>query len=245
VIIHTRWTTTNGRFTPTWQLSFDRLRTQSAQAATFLQYCAFLHHVGISQAIFQNSAIHIESSFADQEPDSLSNAKDFLGLFLTSGAWDTRKFLKILSEIRSYSLIDFDDKAKMYSIHPLVHDWIRTTISDGEATRVSAQCILGMSVRWQFGSEDYSFRRTLLPHIDAALQGGTAIASDLAAGLGLIYSEGGRWREAEKLQVLVMEKRKRVLGEEHPDIVDEHGQPGVDVPEPGPVERGRGAGGAG
>jgi len=74
-----------------------------------------------------------------------------------------------------------------------------------------------MSVSWEFGSGDYSFRRTLLPHIDAALQGGLHTGSDLTARLGLIYSEGGRWKEAEDLFVQVMETTKRVLGEEHPD----------------------------
>ena len=105
---------------------------------------------------------------------------------------------------------------RSYSIHPLVHDWIRGTMPHGEATRVSTQCILGMSVIGQFGSKDYSFRRTLLPHIDVALQGGTSTGSHLIASLGQIYSEGGRWKEAEKLEVLVMETRKRMLGEEHP-----------------------------
>ena len=86
----------------TWQISLERLRTHSVQVATFLQQCAFLHHHGISQAIFQNDAVNIELAFADQEPNSLANAKDLLGFFLTSGAWDTWKFLKILSKIRSY-----------------------------------------------------------------------------------------------------------------------------------------------
>ena len=94
----------------------------------------FLHHDGISQAIFQNAAVNIESSFADQELNALCNAKEFLASFVTSGAWDTQKFLKVLSEIRAYSLIDFDDKAKLYSIHPLVHDWICVTMSHGEDT---------------------------------------------------------------------------------------------------------------
>jgi len=144
----------------TWQLSFDWLRTHSAHAIAFLQHCAFLHHNRISPAIFQNAIANIKLPFADQELNSLRNAKDFLSLFLMSGVWDTQKFLKVLSDIRSYSLIDFDDKAKTYSIHPLVHDWIRATMSHGQATRASAQCILGMSVSWKFGSEDYSFRPT-------------------------------------------------------------------------------------
>jgi hypothetical protein len=29
----------------------------------------------------------------------------------------------------------------------------------------------------------------------------------------------GRWKEAERLRVQVMESRKRVLGEEHPDTL--------------------------
>ena len=207
----------------TWQLSFERLRTHSAPAATFLQHCAFLHYDGIFQEIFQKAAVVIEWSFPDHEPDSVSDAKDFLGLFITSGAWDTRKFLNIISEIRSYSLIDFDDKANLYSIHPLVHDWIRATMSYGDATRASAQCMLGMSVIWNLGSESYSFRRALLPHIDAALQGGIATGSHLTASLGYIYHEGGRWKEAAKLEALVMETRKQVLGEEHPDLLGSMG----------------------
>jgi len=154
----------------------------------------------------------LELSFADQEPNSLSNAKDFLGLFVMSGAWDTQKFLKILSEIRSYSLIDFDDQEKMCSIHPLVHDWILDTISCGKVTCASALCILGMSFSWKFVSEDYSFRQTLLPQIDVALQCVTSIGPFLGARLVHIYGEGGRWKETEELQVLVVEMTKQVHG---------------------------------
>ena len=33
------------------------------------------------------------------------------------------------------------------------------------------------------------------------------------------YLNQGRWAEAEQLQVQVLETRKRVLGEEHPDLL--------------------------
>ena len=36
------------------------------------------------------------------------------------------------------------------------------------------------------------------------------------SNLALIYRNQGRWKEAEELQVRVMEIRKRMLGEEHP-----------------------------
>ena len=37
--------------------------------------------------------------------------------------------------------------------------------------------------------------------------------------VGLAYSLGGRWKEAEELDVQVMETTKRVLGEEHPSTL--------------------------
>jgi hypothetical protein len=54
-----------------------------------------------------------------------------------------------------------------------------------------------------------------LPHVDAALQGGTNVVPDVAARLQRVYVDGGRWKEAEKLDVLMMETRKQVVGEEH------------------------------
>ena len=37
--------------------------------------------------------------------------------------------------------------------------------------------------------------------------------------VGLAYNLRGRWKEAEELEVQVMETRKRVLGAEHPDTL--------------------------
>ena len=60
----------------------------------FLQHCAYLHHDGISQATFENAAVNITSQLYDQEPNSVRNAKDLLGVFVKSGTWDMQKFLK-------------------------------------------------------------------------------------------------------------------------------------------------------
>jgi Tetratricopeptide repeat len=39
------------------------------------------------------------------------------------------------------------------------------------------------------------------------------------ASLAATYWNQGRWKDAEKLEVYVMEASQRVLGEEHPDTV--------------------------
>src|SRR3984957_5138930 len=206
----------------TWTMSFERL---SAQAATFLKICAFLHHDGISEAIFQNGARNLANYVpplpaTNQELDSLSTAKAFINWFrATDVLWDTQKFLDVIIEIRSYSLIDFYPKNCLYSIHPLVHSWTLTVIADGASIRICTQYILGMSCSLGSDTEDHIFRRTLLPHVDAALQDGTNAVPDVAPRLERVYIDGGRWEEAEKMGVLFLETSKRVLGEEHPDTL--------------------------
>ena len=77
----------------------------------------------------------------------------------------------------------------------------------------SMLCSLGSNTK------DYRFRQTLLPHIDTALQGSTDAVLDVTARLGPVYVDGGQWKEAAKLHVLVMETRKQVLCKEHPDTL--------------------------
>jgi hypothetical protein len=110
----------------------------------------------------------------NQELDSLSAAKGLMNWFwMTEGLWDMQKFLNVVIKIRSYSLIYFDPDNCLYSIHLLVHAWTLTIIADGVLIRRCTQSILGMSCSLGSDSEDYRFRWTLLPHVDAALQGGT------------------------------------------------------------------------
>ena len=39
------------------------------------------------------------------------------------------------------------------------------------------------------------------------------------SNLAVIYANQGRWEEAEALEIEVLEKRKQVLGEDHPDTL--------------------------
>ena len=156
----------------TWLISFKRL---SAQSTMFLKLCAYLHHDSISEAIFRNAASNATtyepssivdrpkpskpkfrfgwkrrrkmSRLPDAAQESGSRMKDFLAGFQTlESAWDSQKFRTMITEIRSYSLIEFDQGNQTYSIHPLVHAWIHTMIPNDEAIRACTQWILGVSI---------------------------------------------------------------------------------------------------
>src|SRR5258707_10761126 len=72
-----------------------------------------------------------------------------------------------------------------------------------------------------FNNEDYEYRRTLLQHISnsRASLNPEEITPSVLSRIALVYDEQGRWKEAETLEVVVMEKRKQVLGDDHPDTL--------------------------
>ncbi|HXP49251.1 MAG TPA: tetratricopeptide repeat protein, partial [Bacteroidia bacterium] len=207
----------------TWNISFEQL---SPHASTFLKICAFLHNDYITEEIFQNAAVNIATITSDlpiiiQELDSFNMAKRFLESFqIAQDQWDI-KFLAVIKEICSYSLINFDSVNNVYSIHPLVHAWTLTKVSDIAMTQTCTQFILGISINWRFNDvEDYIFRQKFLPHLDTALANMRDAVSDAVRILGmsffLVYFENGQWTKAEKLCMQVMEIRKKLLGEKHP-----------------------------
>ncbi|KAJ7099069.1 hypothetical protein C8R44DRAFT_587960, partial [Mycena epipterygia] len=114
----------------TWQISFDQL---SQPAATFLQLCSLLHHHAIPEQIFKNAATY---KFGPSSPskEELQMPLEFLSQFLGSdGMWDSFCFMDMTDEVRAYSLINFHPTQKMFSMHPLVHDWTRSTLSKKES----------------------------------------------------------------------------------------------------------------
>ncbi|KAF8179810.1 hypothetical protein K438DRAFT_1603461, partial [Mycena galopus ATCC 62051] len=115
----------------TWQISFKKL---SQLAAIFLQLCSFLHWDGISEDIFSGASRYRFPSWGPPK-ENLQQALEFLSNFVgPSGEWNTFDFVKVTNEIKAYSLINFNNaEKKSFSIHPLVHEWSRTTLADSNS----------------------------------------------------------------------------------------------------------------
>lgn len=112
-----------------------------------------------------------------------------------------------------------------YSIHPLVHAWIRDRMSpDVQRVRChTARALMTHSITWRFRAVDYTFRRNLIPHITSCglytsrLGQPKMRVEKECVNFGLVYYENGFLKDAEELQVSVMKFRENVLGGEHPD----------------------------
>ena len=64
------------------------------------------------------------------------------------------------------------------------------------------------------------------------------------ANLASTYQNQGRWEEAEELEVQGMDEKEGILPRESRFVIP-HGQPRIDIPEPGAMEGGRRTGSAG
>src|SRR6201996_5534385 len=152
----------------TWQISFEQL---SPGAARLLQLCSLIHYEGISEDIFKNAS---QYRFPGHGPskEELEDPVQFLSHFLsTTGNWQELNFQDITNEIRSYSLMNFDPEKKLFSMHPLVHDWCRDTIITKESYHPCMVGLMGMCIGQI--SDQYmqlaSLRLQL--HLDSLVQG--------------------------------------------------------------------------
>ncbi|KAJ7112079.1 hypothetical protein C8R44DRAFT_856290 [Mycena epipterygia] len=201
----------------TWQISFNQL---SQPAATFLQICSLLHHQGISEQIFKNAATY---KFRPSSPskEELHIPLEYLSQFLgPDGVWDSFCFMEMTNEVRAYSLINFHPQNKVFSIHPLVHDWTQSTLSDKESYHHFVVAVVGMSLAGLTERDLELASSWMQPHIDFLIQDNSNVMPDFRHEYGKIYVWGEKLKKAEELQAGAFQKRQHLLGEDHLDTLD-------------------------
>src|ERR1700721_3563916 len=189
--------------------------SQAAESAIcFLQTFSFFHFDGIVEDIFRRAAenppydSNVQLRTTSYVPHQLLKCNK-------GGKWNLLFFREGIQMLISYSLIKKNNFG-VYSMHPLVHCWIRDRMLEAEQqTRcMSAKALLAQSITFQLASQDYRFRCTLLPHVKAnekyADEFGTSQIDDdvQMSRFALVFYENGYWNEAEKLQFDVRELRK-------------------------------------
>ncbi|KAJ6523849.1 P-loop containing nucleoside triphosphate hydrolase protein [Mycena capillaripes] len=201
----------------TWQMSFDKL---SPTAAMFLQLCSFLHRDGISEDIFSR-AIDYEFQTAGPSMEELKGPLDFLSQFLGStGEWDSLRFLQVTNEIRAYSLINFDPERKVFAVHPLVHSWCQNMANDPELYHSIMVAVIGMSTTGIPDQDRGPTSLKLISHVDSLMHKNPQVAAEFGMEYGRLYYYSYQYKQAEELYVIVLEKRRKLLGEDHIDTLD-------------------------
>ncbi|KAF8143480.1 P-loop containing nucleoside triphosphate hydrolase protein [Mycena galopus ATCC 62051] len=200
----------------TWQMSFEKL---SKPARKLLQLCSFLHHQGISEQIFSN-ATKYETIPGHPSEEELQEPRNFLSHYLGPiGAWDPLNFMHITNELRAYSLITFNSETNTFSIHPLVHSWSRSMLSNEAAYHHCMVGILGMCLANMDWGEKETTSLWLMPHLESLLQNRLDTEPDFNLEFGSLYLYSARVQKAEQLQTIVLEKQKTALGTDDPQTL--------------------------
>ncbi|KAJ7253969.1 hypothetical protein C8J57DRAFT_621737 [Mycena rebaudengoi] len=198
----------------TWDISFKCLGPLAAQ---FLQICSFLHHERISEVIFSNAAAYKQDPLGPTE-EQIKEPREFLDNFVTeAGTWDDFHFTDIITEIQGYSLITQDPDSSLLSIHPLVHGWSQRTINDIKSTQQCSAAILAMSTMSSLNDQMSMIK--LLPHINSVVHSQPKLAHKFPYPFQLVYYYSGHFHKAEELSVALLEQRKHIFGDDHPETL--------------------------
>ncbi|KAJ6450465.1 P-loop containing nucleoside triphosphate hydrolase protein [Mycena sanguinolenta] len=165
----------------TWEMSFSQL---SRPAAMFLQLCSFLHPDDIFEEIFTRAANYamklsnqpgstelLQTQNQSSSDNDVIELREFLSCFIgPTGDWNSLRFLNLTNEIKAYSLISYNEERKSFSIHPLVHSWSRTTLSNPQAYHSCVGEILGISILEIPHQNMMLESLRLVSHVDSLMQ---------------------------------------------------------------------------
>jgi tetratricopeptide (TPR) repeat protein len=214
----------------TWEISTCMIESQdteiSRHALDLLCVFSYLHFDGITEDIFEKAYHHK----ADRRPPTLERARWIYDNKLTR--WDPFLIREPLQLLSSFSLIRKGLDGKQYSMHPLVHSWVRerADITDQAEWPRATALILGLSCPWLHSTEDYSFQRFLLPHlvncskyflIENELKKENIYSCwlDICHSFTRIYYSTGQQQAELHLKQINVEAQKRTIGHEHPDTL--------------------------
>lgn len=209
----------------TWQVSLNWIESMgdavSQRAVAVLRLLCFYHYEQVPVEMFsrawQNSR---------ETPHKLQGAlwTNIEG----ADEWEHRHAVKAaVSCLASFSLVIQDANA-LLSIHPLVHEWCRERLvqKTEEDARCRAMSVLATSIPWGWGSNDYTYRRCLVPHVHTCLKHSSRSPSTLDVGmtdewlrLALVLSENGSINQAMELLQEVVALQKSKCGLKHPETL--------------------------
>ncbi|KAJ3822450.1 P-loop containing nucleoside triphosphate hydrolase protein, partial [Lentinula raphanica] len=108
----------------TWNLSWNKLSDRSKK---LLEIFSHLHFERIPRALFERAANNFHNNHypSSWQVGVTKEGKDIMDILLLSNSqWSNIIFDDIISEILSYSLVYIHNDAALYTLHPLVHQWL-------------------------------------------------------------------------------------------------------------------------
>lgn len=214
----------------TWEIPFRRIEKRETveykDAVALMHIFAFLHFDSISERVFH-------ASWTSSKDNTCSDIllPDLLRLGSHHSEEAHNRLRQAIGILCDYSIIDHDADRGICSLHPVVHRWARTRLTDQKQLVSWLDCTIRLLVRCispNLEASGRSFRASLLPHIDSCLHmlkvhspsfPQTNEGADQLERFAWVYAESGLWRSALTLQSKIIHYRARRLGKTHNDTL--------------------------
>jgi tetratricopeptide (TPR) repeat protein len=200
----------NGNMLQTWLISYNEIKKRDLNAAKLI----------LLLARFDNRDIWYElvkcGAYSTNQP-----------VWFNSVISDSLSFKKTMKSLIEFSLIEASQRNGSYTMHPVVQDWclhIILTEHDVKASRLDdlALVCVGYMVPSNDEQNYWELQRRLLIHADYIYQKRNIdqLNGDIAVwkafnGLGNLYSDQGKLREAEEMYQRALAGCEKALGLDH------------------------------
>jgi tetratricopeptide (TPR) repeat protein len=216
----------------TWELSVQLITgtpTEQKDKIHILTLAAFLDSKEVSDDLF--------AWYGSQNIDWLVSC-------VTDGAWDRYEAQTILKELRKLSLLQnvhIGKNGTTFSLHPLIQDWVKLRVKLDVRRAFAVEAILLISTfleNHHILEMTLKTRQALLSHLEVVLQNentykvlqgdikGTKL-QDATSYFGQFFRTQGRYNSSEQMIRQELRWKKKILGKEHLDTLQNMNTLGV------------------
>jgi hypothetical protein len=220
----------------TWQISFNHIRIIRPSATDLLSLMSFFDRQGIPEALLRNrdkqrnslqgqkesnddNSTDIDTGHSDGDEDKISQPS------VSDGFEDD------VLALRNYSFISINTDGTTFEMHGLVQLATRKWLEAHEQQeRWKQRFIKNLDAELPTGEyENWVRCQTLFPHAQSAAAQQPEEQGSLRYWASILYKAAwyawsmGKGVEAEKMLVLAMKVRKKILGREHNNTLDSMG----------------------
>lgn len=231
---------TDANIIATWELPFQEITSGTTQryqdAVCLIHIFAFMHFAFIPADVFSRASDDVKRlKFNVQvpallEPRSTQAVQDRV-LAAARVLYDHSIISMCRAETTPARSRHRPMSAEHFSLHPAIHQWARERMNETQQREwlEFTTAVLASSISLRLESSGRTFRRSLLPHIDACVSLLRGTYSNLPSTVehgrylekfGLVYAELGLWKRARVLQHSVVKFRVKCLGKWHLETIN-------------------------
>ncbi|KAG9233416.1 P-loop containing nucleoside triphosphate hydrolase protein [Amylocarpus encephaloides] len=181
--------------TTTWQISFDEVERRDIRAAKLLRLWGYLDHQELWYRLLRWPT---SAQAAPNWPQQITSTEV--------------SFLAIVDTLLDFSVIEKNDNSETYSMHVVVHEWIKASFDRRKDDGLLQMAItsIGLAVPESNAKDAPIIQRRLLPHLSQLLQYWSHVTDDQDC-----INETVKLAEAEQMYQRALQGKEKAWGPEH------------------------------